>query len=375
MPLRISAYTFPNGTVSPTGVAKHEIEMLFALKNLGHNVEILAGHDQFASDGKVTTGSPLRSLPASRIPVPARILHNVWRSFSLPVADRWCDNPDWIYTSLEQFIPSNKHPVASTIHCIHWLEPSLPWFRERQTAKLRSKFRHRFAKIATRSDKILTVSEFLKNRITHHFKVAQDRLFVVGNGAEQEYFNLGDQRSSEKFPFDQNAPYLINIAGLDHKKGADLLLRFSDELQARRSPMKLHILGAMRGEKRFIESARQRENIRLHEYLPKNLLLPFLASATALVMFSRYETFGIPAVEAMAAGVPVVASEYGALPEVIADGGRIVKPSTPQGFADEVEDLLTNTIAREHTISLGRKRATEFTWQSCASRLERALQS
>jgi alpha-1,3-rhamnosyl/mannosyltransferase len=93
-----------------------------------------------------------------------------------------------------------------------------------------------------------------------------------------------------------------------------------------------------------------------------------LAGAVALAFPSRYEGFGMPLVEAMQAGVPVVAARAGATPETVADAALLVEPDDAEGFADALRAVATDGALRGRMVEAGRRRAQDFAWPVTASR-------
>jgi glycosyltransferase involved in cell wall biosynthesis len=96
------------------------------------------------------------------------------------------------------------------------------------------------------------------------------------------------------------------------------------------------------------------------------------AGARVLVLPSLDEGFGLPALEAMSAGVPVVASNRGSLPEVVGTGGVLIDPTSAEGLAMAVEALLSNEGVAAHWSAAGLARARDFTWPAAAATLRRA---
>ena len=97
------------------------------------------------------------------------------------------------------------------------------------------------------------------------------------------------------------------------------------------------------------------------------------AGAACFVFPSRYEGFGLPVLEAMAAGAPVVASDRASVPEVVGDAGLLADPDDPGAFAAAVERVLTDAALRETLIARGRERAAKFTWEAAATEVAAAL--
>ena len=115
--------------------------------------------------------------------------------------------------------------------------------------------------------------------------------------------------------------------------------------------------------------------VRLLGYVPDGELASLLSHLVALLFPSRYEGFGIPALEAMAAGAPVVCSRAGALPEVVGDAGVLLAQTIPEKVLSAALELARSDGLRKQLIEAGRARASMFTWEQCASRLLAGLTS
>jgi glycosyltransferase involved in cell wall biosynthesis len=110
-----------------------------------------------------------------------------------------------------------------------------------------------------------------------------------------------------------------------------------------------------------------RDDVVFTEYVPIADLPALYAGATCFVFPSLYEGFGLPILEAMAAGTPVVAARAGSIPEVAGDAALLVDAQGPEELASAIEALLTEPSLRERLIAQGRARAATFGWNSVAS--------
>ena len=111
--------------------------------------------------------------------------------------------------------------------------------------------------------------------------------------------------------------------------------------------------------------------VRLVGYVPREDLALLYRGAELFVTASLYEGFGLPALEAMACGTPVVAARAGALPEVVGDAGRLVDPEDAEAIAAAITELLDDEIGRTELAARGRRQASRFRWREAA----RAAQS
>jgi glycosyltransferase involved in cell wall biosynthesis len=294
---------------------------------------------------------------------------------------------DWVYSPTETFCAARKARTAATIHCVNWFEPELPWHRTPENQAGRRQMEKVFHPIIHRADLIITVSEFAKRRICELFSVVPDRVAVVGNGAEECFFEAG-RRADGHWNRPTDDDFLLAICYGIQRKGAHYLIRLADTLARQKSRLKIRIVGAglapnetlAMAEKRhgkepaeFVAQALARPNVELLGYKHKEEVAELMRRSVAFLILGRYETFGIPAIEAMAAGVPVIAARFAALPEVAGGAALLVDAENADEIAQAATDLMTRPVLRERCIKAGLERAQEFTWERCAEKLVRAF--
>jgi glycosyltransferase involved in cell wall biosynthesis len=382
--IRIAAYVIPKSLGDPTGQAKHAINMLLCLaRRPDVELTLLAGKDQLTDEGRIPEGSPLHGTPVRSIPAPAKGLHFLWRTFNWPPVDLWCGKADWVYSPTEMYVPARKARIAATVHCVNWFEDDLPWSHTKQNLVDRRRMARVFLPLLQRADLVVTVSEFLKRRICELFQVNPERVAVVGNGVEDCFFEMG-RRAMNALPPAGTGRYVFAVAYPDRRKGFDRLIELADELARRNGSLRVRVAGSGLAPGQSLAEVRRlwgaevaallaeglkRPNLELLGYRPADEIARLMQQSVAVLVLSRYETFGIPALEAMAAGAPVIAAHHAGLPEVVSDVGVIVDPSRIPELADLIMRMESRPDARAQATRRGRARAEQFTWDACADKL------
>jgi glycosyltransferase involved in cell wall biosynthesis len=357
------------GAIAPTGVGQHLIHMTRGLwRRPGMDVKILAPRDQLDRNHKIPHDHPLAGIAARGMPLGRRWLEALWQRTDYPKADYWCSDADWIYSPTEVYIPVHRPRLAITVHDLHAFETDLPWSNTPEHLNFRRRWARIMTPIIRHSSCILAASEFTKRRLCDLLQVDADRVFVVGNGVDPAYF------VTEAKPADaEGKPYVVVVGGLTQRKGGDLVIRLAHTL--RRESPELRILVVGQGEPKFTAPALAVGNIVLIQRMPTAELASLLRNAMAAVFLSRYEGFGIPVIEAMAAGTPVISSNCGALPEVVGDAGLLVNPEDTPAVAEAIRWFSNKAAARAEYVTRGKARAEGYRWEQCVERLVKALET
>ena len=268
-------------------------------------------------------------------------------------------------------------PMIVTLHDIIYLE-SVSIFKKGGTwyQKMGNMYR-RFVvpKVVDRSDKIITVSNFEKNRIKSFFGFpdSDDRLVAVYNGVSEHFKPITDTKTlsvvKEKYSLPEN--FMFFLGNTDPKKNTKGVLKaFSDYLKAGHEPINLVMLDYDRdalnkllveiGDKSLIN------HIHLTGYVV-NTDLPAIYSLCRVFLYpSLRESFGIPMLEAMRCGVPVITSNTSSMPEVAGDAALFVDPYKPEQITEAIILMLQDKKIRQEYIQKGLIRAAEFSWKSMA---------
>ena len=220
-----------------------------------------------------------------------------------------------------------------------------------------------------RARAIVAVSAFTKGEIVRRLGIEPGRIFVVLNGVDHEVFRPVDRRPLEE-------PYVVFLGTEQPRKNLATLLRAFARLkrEPRFRSLKLVKAGAsadvtspFRAKTlRVVDALGLRGEVLFTERLERSEFAAYLSGAECLVLPSLYEGFGLPILEAMACGCPVVVSNVTALPEVAADAGFLVDPLDPRAIADAVASILDDVRLREDLRQRGLARAASFSWDRAA---------
>lgn len=228
--------------------------------------------------------------------------------------------------------------------------------------------------------RIITVSSFTKQRLAQRFPqyAAKLRVIPLGFSPAQDPGSLTEAAVSEALRrYRIPTPYLLFVGRLQAKKNTPRLIRAWSRLRERGYPHALVLAGVPgagyeRVRKELQASPFASEIIQTGYVAADDK--PLLYRGAAVFAFpSLYEGFGIPVLEAMAYGTPVVAANRTALPEVAGDAARFCDPEDTESITDALEDCLRNTQLRETLIERGKRRFRAFSWSTCAGQTREVL--
>ncbi len=369
--LQLGAYIHLHRARTPTGVGKHIIHMLGALEQRGDvELSMLVPEDLLAgARAEGYTDLPDR-LATRSLPIRRAWLERRWRFSRGPSLSRWWAGGDWIYCPFEVPARSSRTPVATTMHGIHWFDPDYPGYSSWSRRKDRLYWRSILRPMLRRSRLVFTVSNYLRGRAIELVGADPERTVVVGNGVERCFYDAAE-RPVGQGPLSAERPYLLVIGGLSDIKGGDRILGLARRLAEDGRELKIVVAG--RSEPPYDAQIEQTTHIRSLGYVDSERLAGMARDAVALLHLTRYDTFGIPCAEAMAAGTPVIAANHSSLPEVIGGGGVLVEGDDLHAVCDAVAAIDGETEYRERLATQALEEAKRHTWEACAARVVDAL--
>ncbi|MAX27392.1 MAG: group 1 glycosyl transferase [Phycisphaeraceae bacterium] len=365
--INITSFTHLHRTQTPTGVGVHIIEMLRELASRDQvNLQMLISAKETDGHGQIKPEFALGDLPFVTYPFSRRIAEGLWRTVNWPRIDRYVGKTDVLYSPTEAVIASEKVPQVLTIHDMYLMEPDLPWSQSTQSRKAAVKWEKLTRKMVDRASRIVTVSQFTKQRMVELLGADPDQIFVVGNGIGQAYFE-----PNLKAVLPVSEPYVLVVGGLTQRKNGSAVFAAAQALEQMDSQIKIIVAGHCPTV--YANEASHHPNIRLLGYVDDDILPALMARSVALLFLSRYEGFGMPAVEAMAAGTPVIVSPYASLPEIVGDAGLIMDPDDEHAIASQIVSLARTPHSRDQLIAKGKAWAEQYTWEHCVDRLLKTM--
>ena len=260
-----------------------------------------------------------------------------------------------------------------TIHdCIHLVFPQhyLPGRLTRSLA------RFTFWHAANRSARVLTVSEASKRDILRFFSIPSDKVDVIYNAIDDRFSLPPDdaQMTRVRDRYQLHDRFLLYAGNVKpHKNVERLIDAFARLRQDGFGDIKLLITGSEVSRYATLRHAVHRYNLHKHVrflgFLTTDTLATLYHLADAFVFPSLYEGFGLPPLEAMASGTPVLTSNVSSLPEVVDDAALLVDPYDPKSIANGMRQILSDDALRERLVSRGRTRAACFSWEESVKRV------
>lgn len=221
--------------------------------------------------------------------------------------------------------------------------------------------------------RIIAVSEHTRNDLLRFFPTVADRTVVIHEGVAHEHFFLhegGDDARGLLASLCIRKPYLLFVGVWMNHKNISRLLEAFLLIRAQGFRGQLVITGVGRNHDDDVAGWVRRlgltADVRLPGHVADDVLPCLYRHATAFVFPSLYEGFGLPPLEAMACGVPVVASRVSSLPEILGDAAQYVDPLSSEDIARGVRVVLTDAAARAELIHRGLIHAQRYSWQRCA---------
>ena len=264
------------------------------------------------------------------------------------------------------YSPANLAPLASSRNAIVIHDVAALRHPESYSSAYVAYQRAMLPRLARRARLVITVSEFSKGELVTALGIRPEAVEVIPVAVD-ERFNPAVDPAPARTAYGLKRPYVLTLGTVSARKNLAVLEPVARALEER--GIELVLAGSDRG---YLRSGAV--PIRRLGYVDEALLPALYAGASAVVLPSLYEGFGLPALEGMACGVPVVCSAAGALPEVCGEDALMADPADPRAFTAAVIAAATDEQVRTRLSAAGPRRAGAFTWSRTAELTDRALE-
>ena len=280
-----------------------------------------------------------------------------------------------IFVSADGFCSlTTSVPQCLVIHDLAFLHH--PAFIKKSHLIFYKRYTPRFLKKAV---SIATVSAFTKADIHQRYKIDNKKISVVYNAAKSVFKPLTeDLKFNVKLKYTEGKEFFLYSGAIHPRKNLlNLLKGFSLFKKRLKSNFKLVIAGRLAWKYesflKDLETYKYRHDVILTGYLPEEELVSLTASAYALVYPSLFEGFGVPVLEAMQSGVPVITTARSAMEEIAGDAALYADVTTPFDIGEKMMNLYKDENQRDMLIQKGLQKAGEYSWQKTSTLLWQSI--
>jgi glycosyltransferase involved in cell wall biosynthesis len=225
---------------------------------------------------------------------------------------------------------------------------------------------------ARRADALIADSESTRQDAIRLLGIPPQKIYTALLGVDEAYRPISDQRALQAVQLKYNLPadFILYVGLVEPRKNLPLLVRAFRNLIDLKSDIHLVLVGRfgwMYTEVlQLIDTLGVKDRVSLIGYVPSEDLPLVYNLARVFVYPTLYEGFGLPALEAMACGVPVITTEVSSLPEIVGDAGMLVPVNDETALTQAIQAVLTDQALRQQLVTLGTERASQFTWERTA---------
>ena len=351
------------------GRFKHEVLRRLVARHPEHQFLFLFDRP---FDEAFVYGSQVRAV---QLPPPSRhpLLWYLWFEWAVPLALRTHKADVFLsmdgYCSLRTKVPTVMvtHDIAH-VHYPGQVPAAARWY-----------YQYFVPRYLQRADELVTVSNFCRQDIHAQYGVPAEQIRVAGNAAKPSFVPLSNtEKDTVKQQYSKGEDYFFYLGALHPRKNIIRLLQAFDLFKKQTgSSMKLLVGGRLAWQSGSIkvayENASSRADIHFLGYVSDEDLPRLTGAALALTYVSLFEGFGVPIIEAMQAGVPVMTSNVSSMPEVAGDAALLVDPTDEQQIAQGMQQLMADQQLRQTLIAKGMQRAAQFSWENTTDIIEEAI--
>jgi glycosyltransferase involved in cell wall biosynthesis len=358
---------------SATGVGRVTRELLYALARRQQiQLQLMGAAEDYKS--LVSAGFELPASASVHLFSRSRkVQQAIWLTLKQPPTEHYWNDLDLVWCPAESYVPAARGRLVITLHDASHLEPVMQKAR-RGIAVQRMKWWWMFQRFRRDGAAFVTVSRYSADRLLHYYPWMQGRISVVPNAVSSRFLcppsaegdtELGKVELSGR-------RFVLVPGGLTPRKNGGLIAEAWGII--RRAGINVLLVIAGRCDEELAARCRSLgPEVRILGFVSDEAMRSLYGHAEVVWFPSIYEGFGMPVLEAMASGAPVVCCPAGAIPEVAGDAAILVPTDEPGRHAEAIVALLQQPALREEFVARGAQRAREFSWDASAARLEQVF--
>jgi glycosyltransferase involved in cell wall biosynthesis len=348
------------------GVGNYTYQLIKCLSRLDrvNQYVLFYCHHQNVRDRIMKLENP--NFESRTIRFPIKIMKMFWASIRRPKVDRWVGKVDLYHSTAFYLNPITNGKSVLTIFDVNFLA-----MRKFTLWSGRWHFAPKMKDYTKRCHHIITVSESSKREIIKYLNVPEEKISVIYGGYSDIFKPKTDDRLSGevKRKYNITGNYLLYVGTLEPRKNLKGLIQAYTQCQAKKDF--LLVLAGGKGWKyehifRLVDKLQLQDQVIFTGYVEEADLPGLYQGASLFVYPSFYEGFGLPPLEAMACGLPVIVSNTTSLPEVVGDAGVYVDPNDVEQIAFSIDTVLSDSELRRNLTQRGSERARLFSWEKTA---------
>ena len=312
-----------------------------------------------------------RTNEGMRLVKPAKINNSwrghIWEQFILP---NLLESGELLWS------PGNTGPlfVRNQVVTIHDISPieHPEWF----TPSFAIWYRYLLPRLATSVYLVFTVSQFTRQRLINEFNLSEEKVLVIPNGVNPDFCpRKQDDITNMREKYSIEGSYILSLGSLEPRKNLNRLFQAWKKITRDSQDIELVVVGEMVSSFRDPDFDNSITRIRFLGRIDDQDLPGLYSGALCFIYPSIYEGFGLPVLEAMACGTPVITSNTTSLPEVAGDACLLINPYDTDEISETIQKVLQDANLHEDLRTRGLLRAKQFSWEKTAAQVWNTLET